>query len=32
VEAGRLAYQADPMEPTDMAVASTPVVGRAFLA
>ncbi|TNC49427.1 thiazole synthase [Rubellimicrobium rubrum] len=32
VEAGRLAYEADPMEPRDMAAPSTPVVGRAFLA
>ena len=31
VEAGRLAYEADPMEPRDMAAASTPVIGRAFL-
>ena len=31
VEAGRLAYGADPMEPRDMAAASTPVIGRAFL-
>lgn len=31
VEAGRLAYQADPMEPRDMAAPSTPVIGRAFL-
>lgn len=32
VEAGRLAYEADPMEPRDMAAPSTPVIGRAFLA
>ncbi|WP_212522791.1 thiazole synthase [Actibacterium sp. MT2.3-13A] len=31
VEAGRLAYAADPMEPRDMAAPSTPVVGKAFL-
>lgn len=31
VEAGRLACQADPMEPRDMAAPSTPVLGRAFL-
>ncbi|WP_299820421.1 thiazole synthase [uncultured Jannaschia sp.] len=31
VEAGRLAYGADPMEPRDMAAPSTPVIGRAFL-
>ena len=31
VEAGRLAYEADPMEPRDMAAPSTPVLGRAFL-
>src|SRR6056297_2585506 len=31
VEAGRLAYQADPMEPRDMAAPSTPVIGKAFL-
>jgi thiazole synthase len=31
VEAGRLAYEADPMEPRDMAEPSTPVIGRAFL-
>ena len=31
VEAGRLAYRADPMEPRDMAAPSTPVIGRAFL-
>ena len=31
VEAGRLAFQADPMEPRDMAAPSTPVVGKAFL-
>ena len=31
VEAGRLAYAADPMEPRDMAAPSTPVIGKAFL-
>ena len=31
VEAGRLAYLADPMEPRDMAAPSTPVIGKAFL-
>ncbi|MBL3705896.1 thiazole synthase [Sulfitobacter sp. BDSS02] len=31
VAAGRLAYEADPMEPRDMAAPSTPVIGRAFL-
>ncbi|MDF1857214.1 thiazole synthase [Pseudooceanicola sp.] len=31
VEAGRLAHEADPMEPRDMAAPSTPVIGRAFL-
>lgn len=31
VEAGRLAYEADPMEPRDMAAPSTPLIGRAFL-
>ncbi|WP_136685292.1 thiazole synthase [Falsirhodobacter xinxiangensis] len=31
VRAGRAAWLADPMERTDMAVASTPVLGRAFL-
>jgi len=30
-EAGRLGHAADPMEPRDMAVASTPVIGKAFL-
>ncbi|MBQ0752124.1 MAG: thiazole synthase [Roseovarius sp.] len=30
LEAGRLAYEADPMEPRDMAAPSTPVFGRAF--
>ena len=30
VEAGRLAWRADPMEPRDMASPSTPVLGRAF--
>jgi len=31
VQAGQLARQADPIEPRDMAEASTPVVGKAFL-
>ncbi|MEM9708556.1 MAG: thiazole synthase [Pseudomonadota bacterium] len=31
VEAGALAHLADPMEPRDMAEASTPVIGKAFL-
>jgi thiazole synthase len=31
VEAGQLARQADPIEARDMAVPSTPVVGKAFL-
>ena len=31
VEAGRLAYEADPMSPRDMAAPSTPLIGRAFL-
>lgn len=31
-EAGRLAQQADPMEPRDMAAPSTPVIGKAWLA
>lgn len=31
VEAGRLAWEADPMDPRDMAAPSTPVLGRAFL-
>ncbi len=31
VEAGALAYQADPIEARDMAEASTPVIGKAFL-
>jgi len=30
LEAGRLGYEADPMEPRDMAAPSTPVLGRAF--
>jgi thiazole synthase len=30
VDAGRLAFSADPMEPRDMAAPSTPVIGRAF--
>lgn len=32
VESGRLAYEAGPMEPRDMAAPSTPVLGRALLA
>lgn len=31
IEAGRMAFQAQPMEPRDMAVPSTPTVGRAAL-
>ncbi len=31
VEAGALAFQADPMEPRDMAAPSTPVLGKALL-
>jgi thiazole synthase len=31
IEAGRLANEADPMEPRDMAAPSTPVIGKAFL-
>jgi thiazole synthase len=31
VEAGRLAHEADPMEPRDMAAPSTPLIGKAFL-
>ena len=31
VRAGRLAFEADPIEPRDMAVPSTPVIGKAFL-
>ncbi|NCQ24148.1 MAG: thiazole synthase [Rhodobacteraceae bacterium CG17_big_fil_post_rev_8_21_14_2_50_63_15] len=31
VEAGRLAYEADPMTPRDMAAPSTPILGKAFL-
>jgi thiazole synthase len=30
VEAGRLGFRADPMQPRDMAAPSTPVIGRAF--
>ncbi len=30
VEAGRLGFRADPMQPRDMAAPSTPVMGRAF--
>lgn len=32
IEAGHMAYRAGPMEPRDMAVPSTPVIGKAFLA
>lgn len=32
VEAGRLAHEADPMTPRDMAAPSTPILGKAFLA
>lgn len=31
VEAGRLAFEADPMEARDMAAPSTPLIGKAFL-
>ena len=31
IAAGRTAFEADPMEPCDMATPSTPVMGRAFL-
>ncbi|WP_374300047.1 thiazole synthase [Paracoccus sp. (in: a-proteobacteria)] len=31
IRAGRAAYLADPMERTDMAIPSTPVIGQAFL-
>ena len=31
IEAGKLAHQADPIEPRDMAEPSTPVIGKAFL-
>ena len=31
IEAGRAAFEADPMEPRDMAVPSTPILGKAFL-
>jgi thiazole synthase len=31
VTAGRAAYEAGPMEPRDLAVPSTPVIGKAFL-
>ncbi len=31
VEAGQAAYDADPMEPRDMASPSTPLIGKAFL-
>ena len=30
IEAGRLAFLAEPMEPRDMAAPSTPMFGRAF--
>ena len=32
IEAGRRAFQADPMEPRDMAAPSTPLIGKALLA
>lgn len=32
IRAGRAAFEADPIEPRDMAAPSTPVVGKAFLA
>lgn len=31
LEAGRLAFESDPMEPRDMAAPSTPEIGKAFL-
>lgn len=31
IRAGRMAYEADPMEPRDMAAPSTPVLGKAIL-
>lgn len=31
IRAGQLAFEADPMEPRDMAAPSTPVIGKAFL-
>jgi thiazole synthase len=31
IRAGKLAAQADPMEPRDMAAPSTPLIGKAFL-
>ncbi len=31
IRAGKLAFDADPMEPRDMAAPSTPVIGKAFL-
>jgi thiazole synthase len=31
IRAGQLAFDADPMEPRDMAAPSTPVIGKAFL-
>ena len=31
VGAGRAAYEAGPMEPRDLAVPSTPIIGKAFL-
>jgi thiazole synthase len=32
IRAGRLAFEAQPMEARDMAAPSTPVMGKAFLA
>ena len=32
VEAGRAGFEAQPMEPRDLAVPSTPITGRAWLA
>ncbi|WP_299192352.1 thiazole synthase [uncultured Litoreibacter sp.] len=31
IRAGQMAFEADPMEPRDMAAPSTPVIGKAFL-
>jgi len=31
IEAGRIAYEADPIEARDMAAPSTPLLGKAFL-
>jgi thiazole synthase len=31
IEAGKLARNADPMDPRDMAAPSTPLIGKAFL-